>query len=65
MIPDLDPSPPDVPHGAKDLGNGFVLLCAKDRVPQTVKTCEKEALFKYLKDAHDATVDENWTPTIC
>jgi hypothetical protein len=35
MIPDLDLSPPNIPHGAKDLGDGFVLLCAKDKVLQT------------------------------
>jgi hypothetical protein len=64
MIPDLDPSPPDIPRGAKDLGDGFVLLRAKDKVSQTARTCEREALLSYLKDAH-ATVDENWVPTIC
>jgi hypothetical protein len=64
MIPDLDPPPPDVPQYAKDLGDGFVLLCAKDKVSQTVQTCERDALLSYLKDAH-STVDENWTPTIC
>jgi hypothetical protein len=30
MIPNLETLPPDVPQGAKDLGNGYILLCAKD-----------------------------------
>jgi hypothetical protein len=64
MIPGLDPSPPDIPHGAKDLGDGFVLLHAKDKASQTVWTCKRKALLSYLNDAH-ATVDENWIPTIC
>jgi hypothetical protein len=38
MIPDLDPSPPDIPRGAKDLGDGFILLHAKEKVSQTAWT---------------------------
>ena len=64
MIPGLDLSPPDIPHSAKDLGDEFMLLHAKDKVSQTVWTCEREVLLSYLKDAH-AAVDSNWIPTIC
>ena len=64
MIPDLDPSPPHVLQGAKDLGDGFILLHAKDRVSQTVQNCEKEILLKYLKDVYNAPMDEDWIPTI-
>ena len=64
MIPDLNPSPPDIPCGTKDLGDRFILLHAKDKVSQTAQTCEREALLSHLKEAH-ATVDENWIPMIC
>jgi hypothetical protein len=41
MIPDLEPSLPPVPQGGKDLGEGYVLLQAKDRVLREMRDCEK------------------------
>lgn len=63
MIPDLEPPQPDVPRGAKDLGGGYVLLRAKDRVSRGIRDCEENALITYLKEAHDVPLD-GWSPTI-
>ena len=31
MIPELDPLPPAMPRGSRDIGDGFILLRAKDK----------------------------------
>jgi hypothetical protein len=64
MIPDLDPSPSTMPRGAKDLGDGYVLLRAKDKASRNIQDCEKEALITYLKDTHNLSLSNDWCPTI-
>ena len=49
MIPDLQQSPPALPHGAIDLGGGFALLRAQDRYDQAMTVCEARALGIYIQ----------------
>ena len=64
MIPDLDPSPPVVPQGGRDLGGGYILLRAKNRVPRAMRDCEKEAFASYLKDTYNLLMDSDWSPKV-
>ena len=51
MIPDLDANrqaKSNLPRGARDTGDGFILLRARDRNPHTLRECEAEALRKFL-----------------
>jgi hypothetical protein len=49
MIPDLamDRAKPALPCRAKDLGDGFVLLRARDRDPHPLRECEVDALHAF------------------
>jgi hypothetical protein len=54
MIPDLvldDPSEDILPHGAKDLGKGFILLHAREGELHPLHECEAEALCNVLPTA--------------
>jgi hypothetical protein len=65
MIPDLETSPPDVPRGAKELGDGYVLLRARDRTSRAISDCECQALVAYLNVNHSGvTVGDDWSPLI-
>jgi hypothetical protein len=46
MIPDLEQSKAtkDLPHGAINLGNGYILLHAQERYAHALQDCEAEAL---------------------
>src|SRR6266702_576407 len=49
MIPDLDEDcGHSLPRGSKDLGDGFVLLRARDTNPYTLRDCEADALRDLL-----------------
>ena len=51
MIPGLDTERSDgeyLPRGSKDLGNGFVLLRARESHPRPLRDCEADALCEYL-----------------
>ena len=65
MLPDLDPLPPVVPRGGQDLGDGYILLRAKDRVLTAMRDCEIQGFASYLKDTHAIQVAENWSPGVC
>jgi hypothetical protein len=64
MIPDLDPSPSTLPRGSKDLGDGYVLLRAKDNASRNIPNSEKSALNTYLKDTHNLSLPDDWHPSI-
>jgi hypothetical protein len=51
MIPGVDTERSDdgsLPRGSKDLGDGFVLLRAREKVPRPLRDCEADALCEYL-----------------
>ena len=51
MIPDLDPdgySEAALPHGARDVGEGFIFLQAREDDPRPLRDCEAAALREYL-----------------
>ena len=59
LIPDLTPDKADANHlpcGARDIGDGFVLLHAREEVPHPLRDCEVAALREFLLDAQ--MVDE-------
>ena len=64
MIPDLDPLPPAMPRGSRDIGDGFVLLRAKDKVLRAMRDCERQAFADYLKNTHTLQVPECWSPEV-
>ena len=54
MIPDLDldrAATGALPRGSKDLGNGYVLLCACEAEPRPLWDCEADALREFLPSA--------------
>ena len=64
MVPDLKPGKDSSPRGASDLGEGYVLLRARDRYQRTMKANEAIALKKYLQNFHFLALGEGWTPKI-
>ena len=66
MIPDLELDTDNIiPRGAKDLGDGYVLLRAWDRTACQISSNEHQALQKYLEEAHERnSMFENWVPKI-
>ncbi|KAF9066907.1 hypothetical protein BDP27DRAFT_1384101 [Rhodocollybia butyracea] len=62
MIPDIDP-PAKQPHGALDIGDGFVFLRAKDRTARAVTEAEAEAFQEYLED-QGVEVEESFHPQV-
>jgi hypothetical protein len=55
LIPDLEPDRTDkndLPRGARDLGDGFVLLRAREAEPRPLRDCEADALRSFLPNAH-------------
>ncbi|KAF8804536.1 hypothetical protein BYT27DRAFT_7106488, partial [Phlegmacium glaucopus] len=64
LIPDLENSPPVIPQGARDLGDGYVLLCARDKLCCCINVSEEVAFAGYLKDIHGIDVDEDWSPVL-
>lgn len=51
MIPGVDTERSDegnLPRGSKDLGDGFVLLRARESDPRPLRDCEADALCEYL-----------------
>jgi hypothetical protein len=54
LIPDLTPDKADanhLPHGARDIRDGFILLCAQEEVPHPLWDCEAAMLREFLPDA--------------
>ena len=54
LIPDLAPDKTDaysLPHGARDLGDSFILLRAREEVPSPLRDCEADALRDLLPAA--------------
>jgi len=64
LIPDLEPSPPIIPRGVRDIGNGYVLLHARDKAYYHINALERVAFAGYLKDTHDIDIDEDRSPGV-
>lgn len=64
MVPDLEPSLPVLPRGACEIGNGYVLLRAKDNVRRSISTLEKAAFATYLRDHHNIDPGDDWAPVL-
>src|SRR5216683_4314425 len=63
LIPDLDlegsPHQP-LPHGSKDLGDGFVLLRAREETAHPLRECEADALHEILPTTSSDTEIHMW-----
>jgi len=60
MVPDLQPQT-KLPHGAMDLGSGYILLRARDKSPQEISAPESAAILGYVVEhsqAHGGIVPE-------
>jgi hypothetical protein len=64
LIPDLEVLPPVIPRGARDIGDGYVLLHARNNVCRHISASEEVAFAAYLKDSHGIDVNANWSPTL-
>jgi hypothetical protein len=68
MIPDLSPPPPSLPRGAVDLGQGYVLLRARDRYDRLMRPQEASALLHYLRRAtgegSSESINCDWCPKV-
>ena len=64
MIPDLETSPPILPRGACDVGNGFILLHARDHQSQPMCDCERDVFATYLMPNHSLSIVADWSPKI-
>ena len=50
MIPDIEKPENPIPHGAKDQGDGYVLMRAMDTAPWAVRPCESKAIRAYMEE---------------
>ena len=64
MIPELEPQQPVIPRGACDIGNGYVLLRARDNVYRAMRDCEKNAFVHYLRHSHNLGTTGDWSPKV-
>jgi hypothetical protein len=53
MIPDLEKDTNRLPRGAVDLGNGYVLLRARDETAREIRGDEERAVLKYFETVVD------------
>lgn len=64
MLPDLAEPDFRLPSGALDLGRGYALLHATDRVERRVTPAEAQAIHAYLRAQGVALADPNWEPIV-
>jgi hypothetical protein len=64
MIPDLDPDANKIPRYAKDLGNGFVLLHARDATPHRLAGTEAAVVRTFFKNATGQRSAIGWNPRV-
>ena len=56
IIPDLQRTPPVLPRGGLDLGEGFSLLRAQDRYDRIMRPCEARALVTFFRNLHGVEI---------
>jgi hypothetical protein len=64
MVPELEEPINILPRGAKDIGDGYVLLRAMGKGVYRLRDCEVDALSLYLSDT-EATEGENGPESLC
>ena len=65
MAPVLKPYQCDLPRGAVELGENYVLLRAKDRYSRYMKETELVAFKLYLRNQFESlSLQEDWSPKI-
>ena len=62
MIPDLEPDA-KLPRGAKDIGDGYILLRARDEYAQKLRDPEAAAVKAYLEQV-TGNIAPNWVPRV-
>ncbi|KZT33841.1 hypothetical protein SISSUDRAFT_1087959 [Sistotremastrum suecicum HHB10207 ss-3] len=60
LLPDFAPPPPKIPRGAKDLGGGYVLLCAHDLTKRVPEVPECEAIKSWYRNKGATWRDDLW-----
>ena len=63
MVPDLQRPTTNLPQGAKEVGDGYILLRARDRTHRPMRDCETIALRNYLGN-DTISLDGNLSPRI-
>ena len=63
MVPDLQRPTTNLPQGAKEVGDGYILLRARDRIHRPMRDCETIALRNYLESIA-MSLDGNYSPSI-
>jgi len=63
MHPELEPNNGGLPRGARDIGNGYTLLRAKEDTARPVRQCEVAAFRAYLGEKGQSMPD-NWCPCV-
>ena len=63
MIPQLDKEPKN-PHGSEDIGDGYVLLRAKDERMRTLQGPVAAVVREYMREQTGEDVT-NWNPRVC
>ena len=56
IIPDLQRTPPVLPRGGLDLGEGFSLLRAQDKYDRIMRPCEARALVTFFRNLHGVEI---------
>jgi hypothetical protein len=64
IIPDLEPDSNELPRGSRDLGNGFILLRARDITAREIDGRAGEAIRKYYQEQAPDEFDPNSWPHI-
>ncbi|KIM73760.1 hypothetical protein PILCRDRAFT_80789 [Piloderma croceum F 1598] len=63
MLPKLEPNNGGLPRGARDIGNGYVLLRAKEDTARPVRQCEVAAFRAHLGE-EGQNMPDNWCPCV-
>ncbi|KAJ3756995.1 hypothetical protein EV360DRAFT_71506 [Lentinula raphanica] len=63
MIPDIEPSTKPLPRGAQNIGDGFVMLRARDSIARKVTEIETEAFRVYLEE-QGVELDDDFEPHV-
>jgi hypothetical protein len=64
IVPDLQRPTSNLPQGAKEVGDGYILLRARDRTHRPMRDCEALALRNYLESVTLSLNDDNYSPSI-